>query len=71
MWKLSKLSVLVALAALPSLVQANNYGDVKFWALPSSAADTCDVDLTTTVMAGWRGGRACCCLKWKLTPYSP
>jgi len=48
MWKLS---VFVALAALPGLAQPNNYGDAKSWLCRPGQHDACDVDLTTTVIA--------------------
>ncbi len=48
MWKLS---LLVALAALPSLAQPNNYADAKSWLCRPRQHDACDVDLTTTVIA--------------------
>ena len=48
MWKLS---LFVALAALPGLAQTNNYGDAKSWLCRPGQHDACDVDLTTTVIA--------------------
>ena len=48
MWKLS---LLVALATLPSLAQPNNYGDSKSWLCRPGQHDACDVDLSTTVIA--------------------
>ena len=48
MWKLS---LVVALAALPTLAQPNNYGDAKSWLCRPGQHDACDVDLTTTVIA--------------------
>jgi len=48
MWKLS---LLVALAALPSVAQPNNYGEAKSWLCRPGQHDACDVDLTATVIA--------------------
>src|SRR6267378_679510 len=51
MWKLS---LFVALAAVPGLAQPNNYGDAKPWLCRPGQHDACDVDLTTTVIAPGR-----------------
>jgi hypothetical protein len=48
MWRLS---VFVALAALPGSAQPNNYGDATSWLCRPGQRDACDVDLTTTVIA--------------------
>jgi hypothetical protein len=48
MWKLS---LFVALAALPCLGQSNNYADANSWLCRPGQHDACDVDLTTTVIA--------------------
>jgi DUF3089 family protein len=48
MWKLS---LVVVLAALPSLAQSNNYGDAKSWLCRPGQHDACDVDLSTTIVA--------------------
>lgn len=46
-----KLSLLVALVALPSLAQPNNYGVAKSWLCRPGQRDACDVDLTATIIA--------------------
>ncbi len=65
MWKLS---IIVALAALPGLAQPNNYGDANSWLCRPGQHDACDVDLTTTVIApGGKLSRE----TWTADPHAP